>query len=86
MTKLSIDAFRSNSKLAQLLLRQNELDMIEDGTFDALADLEWIDLGRNQLTVVTAALFVNNSNLRIIDLGKIGPEREHLYKVVPLLS
>ena len=86
VTKLSIDAFRSNAKLAQLLLRQNQLDMIEDGTFDALADLEWIDLGRNQLTVVTAALFVNNSNLRIIDLGKIGPEREHLYKVVPLLS
>jgi len=68
VTKLSVEAFRSNTKLAQLLLRQNKLDMIEDGTFDSIQDLEWIDLGRNQLTSVTNELFAKNENLRIVDL------------------
>ena len=69
VTKLSVEAFRSNTKLAQLLMRQNRLDMIEDGTFDSVQDLEWIDLGRNQLTSVTSELFAKNENLRIVDLG-----------------
>lgn len=50
-------------------MRQNRLDMIEDGTFDSVQDLEWIDLGRNQLTSVTSELFAKNENLRIVDLG-----------------
>ena len=70
MTKLSAEAFRQNAKLAQLLLRQNLLDNIEDGTFDYVTDLEWVDLGRNQLTGISSTLFAKNSNLRVLDLGK----------------
>ena len=68
LTHLPHDLFKSNSKLSYLNLKKNRLTL-PVGVFDALGDLQTLDLSRNNIFILLANVFHSLDRLHVLDLS-----------------
>ncbi|KAK9889908.1 hypothetical protein WA026_008714 [Henosepilachna vigintioctopunctata] len=64
-----IPKFEDLPSLSILHLDGNKIKTIQDDTFSALDSLEEVYLGHNQISAISPKLFINNTQLSILDLS-----------------